>query len=439
MKRYSFAAGLALAAFTIIAIVGPQAARPDSPADTVPIRSAAAQDIAPPDEPGPFNVGVTTFSAVMTDGLVTRIQVFYPTLDPANGPTSYTVSTSTGTYQLSSPLDAVHDAQAAPGWFPLVVHDHGGGAGIDSQRLGQIPLHETMASHGFVVAVALHSANAVTRVRDLSLVIDIMLARSAAEDDLLSNSIDPDRIGISGISAGGAAAIGAVGGWTANGITADPRIKAMVLYEPGFEYSLDDASTIAVPYLVMGGAQSRNGLAVPSLFEATVLATPRIYVLTPSATHFSYVTGMGSEIQQTREAALLADPTLAEPLTTRTATNAAAARAYDLWNQGQILFPLLGIGAGSGRNFCDRVGVNSVRSLDADGDGFTDAPPFLPGGIDPFTLQPVIPEELMVPMIKGYTVAFWKSFLEGDKRYLPYLTPGFAKRNGLEAIVEIED
>ena len=84
---------------------------------------------------------------------------------------------------------------------------------------------------------------------------------------------------------------------------------------------------------------------------------------------------MGSEIDQTREAALLADPTLPEPLTTLTATNAAAARAYDLWNQGEILFPQLGPGAGSGRNFCDRVGVNSVRSLDLDGDGFTDSPP----------------------------------------------------------------
>ena len=74
---------------------------------------------------------------------------------------------------------------------------------------------------------------------------------------------------------------------------------------------------------------------------------------------------MCAEIDQTREAALLADPALPEPLTTRIATNPAAARAYDLWNMGQILFALLGPGAGSGRNFCNRVGVNSIRSLDA--------------------------------------------------------------------------
>jgi len=44
----------------------------------------------------------------------------------------------------------------------------------------------------------------------------------------------------------------------------------------------------------------------------------------------------------------------------------------------------------------------------------------------------------MVPMIKLYTVAFWKTFLEGDHRYMGYLTPDYANRNGLEAIVEIE-
>ena len=146
---------------------------------------------------------------------------------------------------------------------------------------------------------------------------------------------------------------------------------------------------------------------------------------------------MGSEIDQTREAALLANPSIPEPLTTRTATNAAAARAYDLWNQGEIVFPALGFGAGSGRNFCNRVGVISVRSLDTNPeDGFTDSPPFM--ATDAFTLQPAIPEEIMVPLIKNYTVAFWKKYLEGDGRYMRYLTPGYATRHGLQAVVEIE-
>ena len=123
-----------------------------------------------------------------------------------------------------------------PGVFPLVVHDHGGpGPGADFQRVAQIPLHETMASHGFVTAVALHSADPVVRVRDLTLVIDALLARNAASGNPLAGSIDPARIGISGISAGAAAAIGAAGGIEASGVPADPRIKAMVVYEPGLD------------------------------------------------------------------------------------------------------------------------------------------------------------------------------------------------------------
>jgi predicted dienelactone hydrolase len=399
------------------------------------VTAAANPNIAAPDQPGPFNVGVTVFSATMSDGRTTLVQVFYPTAEPVDCAMRYRIGFLAGFYDLQSPLCAHPNAMALPGLFPLVVHDHGGpGPGADFQRVAQIPLHETMASHGFVTAVALHSANPVVRVRDLTLVIDALLARNAASGDPLAGSIDPARIGISGLSAGGAAAIGAAGGIEAYGVPADPRIKAMVLYEPGLEYSLDDASKIAIPYLVMGGSQSQFGLAIPALFDATVQALPRIYVLNPSATHFSYLTGMCAEIDQTREAALLADPALPEPLTNRVATSPAAARAYDLWNMGQIVFPLLGPGAGSGRNFCNRVGANSIRSLDATPqDGFTDSPPFLP--TDAFTLNPVIPGEILVPQIELHTVAFWKTFLEGDDRYMRYLTPGYARSHHLQAVV----
>lgn len=398
---------------------------------------ASADDIAPPVEPGPFNVGVTVFDATMTGGRVTRVQVFYPTLAPADEAFRYTILTPAGTYQLRPALGATENAVALPLRFPLVVYDHGGGvAGPDFQRVAQFPLHELMASHGFVIVVARHSADAVIRVRDLSVVIDVMLSRSADPETELFGSIDPARIGISGFSAGGRAALGAAGGWADQGIYADSRIKAMVLYEPSI-HSLDDAATIQIPYLLMGGLQSNGGLALPTLFETTALAMPRIYVLTPHATHFNFLTSMASEIEQTREAALSADPTLPEPLTTRTATNAAAARAFDLWNQGEIFFGPVGPGAGGGRNYCVRVGVDSVFSLDADRDGFTDSPPLMLD--DPLLpLGPAIPEEVMVPLIKHYTVSFWKAFLEGDRRYVGYLTPGYAKRYDLEAFVTIE-
>ena len=398
------------------------------------VAAASNTNIAAPDQPGPFNVGVMVFSATMSGGRTTRVQVFYPTAETGDCAMRYRIDYLAGFYELRSPQCARPNALAVPGSFPLVVHDHGGpGPGADFQRVAQLPLHETMASHGFVTAVALHAADPVVRVRDLALVIDALLARNAASGNPLAGSIDPARIGISGISAGAAAAMGAAGGIEAHGVTADPRIKAMVVYEPGLEYPFD-AARIAIPYLIMGGSQSRYGLAIPALFAETALSLPRIYVLNPSATHLSYATGMCAEIDQAREAALLADPALPEPLTNRIATSPPAARAYDMWNMGQILFGLFGPGGGSGRNFCNRVGVNSMRSLDViPQDGFTDSPPFL--STDAFTLNPVIPNEILVPQIVLHTVAFWKTFLEGDHRYMRYLTPGYAQSQRLPAVV----
>ena len=57
----------------------------------------------------------------------------------------------------------------------------------------------------------------------------------------------------------------------------------------------------------------------------------------------------------------------------------------------------------------------------------------------PFTLAPAIPAELMVPMIQLYTVAFWKTYLEGDHRYMRYLPPGYAQTHDLPAEVTILD
>ena len=422
-------------AFTLLLIVTNLTAAGIDRSHAAQVAGAPNTNIAAPDQPGPLNVGVTMFTATMSDGRTTRVQVFYPTAEPAACAMRYRIDYLAGSFDLQSPLCAHPNAVAVPGLFPLVVHDHGGpGPGADFQRVAQLPLHEIMASHGFVTAVALHSPNPVVRVRDLTLVIDTLLARNATSGDPLAGSIDPARIGISGVSAGAEAAIGAAGGVQAAGVPSDPRIKAMILYEPGLAYSLDDASRIAIPYLVMGGSQSHYGLAVPALFGATVQALPRIYVQNPSATHLSYVTGMCEEIEQTREAALVADPALPEPLTTRVATNPSAARAYDLWNMGQILFGLLGPGAGGGRNFCGRVGVKSIRSLDASPqDGFTDSPPFVP--TDGITLNPVIPQEILAPQIELHTVAFWKTLLEGDHRYMRYLTPGYARSHRLQAVV----
>ncbi len=158
---------------------------------------------------------------------------------------------------------------------------------------------------------------------------------------------------------------------------------------------------------------------------------------TPNAVHFNFNTKLCALIQETREAALTANPGLAEPLTTLTATNAAAAAAYGQWNMGEIQFPTLGYGVGGGRNICTRVGVVSIRSLDVSPvDGLTDSQPLM--ATDAFTLAPAVPGEIMVPLVKLYTIAFFKTFLEDDHRYMRFLTPGYANVNGLPTIVDIE-
>jgi predicted dienelactone hydrolase len=159
-------------------------------------------ELVPPTERGPYNVGTTLFTATMSGGRLARVQVFYPTLAAADPASVYTITTPAGSYRI-----------AEPGAFPLIAYDHGGAvAGGDIQRVTQVPLHEQMATHGFVTFVALHSGDYVARARDLSLLIDYALARNGTAGDVLYGSMDPYRIGVSGFSAGGGSAINAAVG-----------------------------------------------------------------------------------------------------------------------------------------------------------------------------------------------------------------------------------
>jgi hypothetical protein len=315
-----------------------------------------------------------------------------------------------------------------------------------------------------------HSGIATTRVKDVPKLIDFVLNADKSQ----FGSIDPERIGMSGLSTGGRTTLAVTGGWTAPPnnhppITSDPRIKAMVLLEPGRDNSLEDVATISIPYLIMGGTRIVNGVVtVPEVFNTTALASPRIYVKNQEALHLGYQTDCCYSIEETREAALLEDPDQPEPLTNmipnpndpqlrvcNPTMGAAAFFACTLWNQGELFVPALGstaFGFGGGRNMCRLVGVNpdSNRSLDVDPiDGFTDD--FVPGtdirlfepndefNSDEFTTGISMPADILVPMIKLYTVAFWKKFLEGDRRYMRYLTPGYANVHDLEAVVTIID
>jgi len=400
-----------------------------------------ADTFHPADGPGAYNVGAMTFSAVMTGGRITRVQVFYPTAEPADCDGGYTVLTPVqfGTLWVPSPLCAVAEAAVAPGEWPLIVYDHGGGgAGADYQRVYQAPLHEHLASHGFVVVTAPHSANTIARAEDIRRMIDLFEERAAEPTDAFFEHIDLDRIGVSGFSAGGTSSFNLAAGNTALGIEADPRIRAAVFYEPGQpELSYADAATMTVPYMIHGGSQFVSGVLAPDLFAATTEARPRVYVHTPGALHVNNSTGLCDLIEAAREEALLGDPEIPEPLTTLLSGNPEAALAYNLWNTDSTLY-LIGVGFGGGRNVCDQVGLGPARSLDvAPEDGLTDSPPFMSPS-PPYTLALAPSAQETGPSVIFYGVAFWQAFLADDARYRRYFAPGYAIAHDLPTVVHRE-
>ncbi|HLU49127.1 MAG TPA: alpha/beta fold hydrolase, partial [Planctomycetota bacterium] len=115
---------------------------------------------------------------------------------------------------------AVRDAPMAEGVFPLLVFSHGNG-GVRHQNTFQL---DHLASHGYVIASPDHTGNAgiaplpdravlydrggrsyaaAERPRDLSFVIDQLLAANTDASSFLHGSLDAEKIGALGHSFGG--------------------------------------------------------------------------------------------------------------------------------------------------------------------------------------------------------------------------------------------
>ncbi len=113
----------------------------------------------------------------------------------------------------SRTLDAVvwYPASNAAGPYPLIVYSHG----FSSNRDGGAYLAEHLASYGYVVVAANYPLtymsapdrpfvkDVVNQPADVSFLIDSLLAQSDEESQLLTGMIDPQRIGVTGISLGG--------------------------------------------------------------------------------------------------------------------------------------------------------------------------------------------------------------------------------------------
>src|SRR5262249_1346501 len=132
--------------------------------------------------------------------------------------------------------------------FPLVIYSHGGGGNGDEADT----LMESLASHGFVVAAPNHLGGDIlvfggggdsaeglrrNRPRDVSLVIDALLARNLDPLDPLAAHINPHEIGVAGFSFGGWTATAMASGHTEPStgleVPPDPRVRAVATIARG--------------------------------------------------------------------------------------------------------------------------------------------------------------------------------------------------------------
>jgi dienelactone hydrolase len=286
---------------------------------------------APADQTGPYKVGFvmnTYYDSTRSDyaGGPRPIETFiwYPAAADNNGnpllPAVYPMNPTIGLTDVPDASSTDFEAYgidpayqgAAPsdqGPFPLVIFS----PGFHADSLFFVHIGTRLASHGFVVAIptnyddrvdgswqpafyptidALQIGSYLERTRDITYLMDQLLAEANQSGNRLYGAIRPDRIAVSGHSLGGLAALALAGGddqacdWamglqdpsavppeTCIPILPDPRIKAIVPID-GTSYALRYAemARIKIPSLVMG--QEWNTLDAPKQNVETLLARP---------------------------------------------------------------------------------------------------------------------------------------------------------------------
>jgi len=180
-------------------------------------------------------------------------------------------------------------ADASParnGPYPLVIWSPGTGA----TAAPSAPFLAYLASHGFVVAgltphdctppctSAQFDDNAAKRADDVIAVLNGISALSAADDPLLKNNIDGNRVGVAGLSFGGYTALLA--------IQRDQRFRAAISMAPPASW-FDHPSEISKPVmLIQGEWDAVVSFWTTSAFYGELPASiDRWFVGIPHATH----------------------------------------------------------------------------------------------------------------------------------------------------------
>lgn len=199
------------------------------------------------------------------------VEVWYPAAAPASGEAE------------------VRDAPLEGGPYPLVLFAHG----FSSFRRQSATFAQHLASHGYVVAspdfpesnIAAPGGPRIRALldqpRDITFVLDELIARNAEPGWPLAGGIDAARIGVTGHSLGGMTAM--LAGF---GPERDPRVRAVVPISPsGCVLPPESVAGASAPAMVIGG--SRELIVDPaSIHDAYERAgVPRYYVEIAGADH----------------------------------------------------------------------------------------------------------------------------------------------------------
>lgn len=235
-------------------------------------------------------------------------------------------------------IEAINDAPAAPGEFPLVVLSHG----MYGNAMNQAWLASDLSKRGYIVAAISHPGTSTwsrdlddarqmwERPKDISRVIDHLTAHN-----LPAVHVDPQRIYMAGHSLGGFTAVALAGGRydaakfdatcarppgeTAGDVVcdifggwsvaktpedreriqadlSDPRIKRFALFDVGGTQAFSEESLGAIsrPFLVFGAPRNINGTGLNLDIEsrALIAALPKTnvtYLEPETLAHFDFL------------------------------------------------------------------------------------------------------------------------------------------------------